>query len=177
MNALIRVGAVVFAGLAVFATASLQAATSSSFQISATVRAGCLINGYVPAGDSGSLGKIVFDSRPAIGGGVVDNSLLWNQAIRLQCTQGVALSMKVDGGLGYAGERRMTNALTGATVPYSLFSDDARSQAIPVDQTVSLDISRLGYDNIVLPLYGRVQLPEVARDGSYRDTLRITLEW
>lgn len=177
MNAPIRACTIAFAGLAVFATAPLQAATSASFQVSATVRAGCLINGYVPAGDSGNLGRVDFGSHPAIGVGVVSSALAWNQGIRLQCTQGVALAMKVDGGLGYAGERRMTNALTGETVPYSLFSDVAMSQAIPIDQTVSLDMSRLDYDNIILPLYGKMQLPEVARDGSYRDTLRITLEW
>lgn len=177
MNALIRACTATSVCLAAFAAAPLQAATSASFQVSATVRAGCLINGYVPAGDSGNLGRIDFGTHPALGTGAVSGALAWNQGIRLQCTQGVALAMKVDGGLGYAGERRMTNALTGATVPYTLFSDAAMSQAIPIDQTVSLDMSRLDYDNIVLPLYGKVQLPEVTRDGSYRDTLRVTLEW
>lgn len=177
MKALIGFRSVAIVGLLALPMASLQAATSTSFQVSATVRAGCLINGYVPAVDSGNLGRIDFGTHPAIGTDSASSVLAWNQGVRLQCTQGVVLSMKVDGGLGYAGERRMTNARTGTSIPYSLYSDAGMSQQIPVDQTVSLDMSRLDYDNIVLPLYGKVQFPTVAHDGTYRDTLRITLEW
>lgn len=152
-----------------------QADTSTSFAVRAVIESGCLVNGALPTADGGQWGSLDFGQHPATSEASVTASLVNSQTMVLQCTPGVALAMRVDGGLNNDGNRNLRRAGGSELLPYELYSDAALSQAILVEQNVALSYSDA--NDIRLPLYGRVRLTGSASAGEYRDTLRVTLEW
>ena len=80
-------------GLGVLLAAPLDAATTSSFQVTAQIVAGCLVVGGVT-----SYGTLDYGSQSALATGTLGTSL-GGTTVTFQCTPGVALSMSVDGGL------------------------------------------------------------------------------
>lgn len=146
----------------------LAAVTSQSFQVSATVTAGCLVVGGVS-----NYGSLDFGSRSALATGAVQVAL--SGGVQLQCTPGVTLNMSVDGGQ-YNNSGRHLQLSTGSNrVAYALFRDAAFSQALGVGQSVT--VAYTDANNIRLPIYGQVQLPGNQPGGTYSDVLQVQLSW
>lgn len=61
-------------------------------------------------------------------------------------------------------------------LPYRIYSDAAHTSEILVNQTVPLNIAGTN-NNIILPIYGVLQLNGFSPSGSYTDTLTVTLTW
>ncbi|MNO46064.1 Spore Coat Protein U domain protein [compost metagenome] len=146
----------------------LEAATQASFQVSATIAQGCEIN--APA----SFGTIDFGTYPTNEQRTVDAEPVWNAELRLACTPGVNLRMRVDGGQNSSGDRRMRLGASNNYLAYALYSDAARTNAIPVNSDIPVVVS----ENIQLPVHGRLLLDNTAKAaGTYTDILTVTLTW
>ncbi|MCU1748847.1 spore coat U domain-containing protein [Pseudomonas sp. 6D_7.1_Bac1] len=146
----------------------VSAVTSESFQVSATIVAGCLVVGGVS-----NYGSLNFGSSSALATSTVQVAL--TSGVQLQCTPGVTLNMTVDGGLYNSGGRHMQLNSGSARVAYSLFSDAAYSQSLGISQSVAVAYSDA--NNISLPIYGQVQLPGNQPGGTYSDVLQVQLSW
>ncbi len=146
----------------------LAAVTSQSFQVSATVVAGCLVVGGVS-----NYGSLSFGSSSALATSTVQVAL--TGGVQLQCTPGVTLNMTVDGGLYNSSGRHMQLNSGSAQVAYSLFRDAAYSQSLGIGQSVAVAYSDA--NNITLPIYGQVQLPGNQPGGTYSDVLQVQLSW
>ncbi|ERO65092.1 Csu type fimbrial protein [Pseudomonas piscis] len=146
----------------------IAAATSQSFQISATVVAGCLV-----VGGASNYGSLAFGTQSALSTATVNVAL--TGGVQLQCTPGVTLNMTVDGGQYNNGGRNMQVASGTARVAYKLFRDAAYSQSLGIGQSVAVAYSDA--NNISLPIYGQVQLPGNQPGGTYSDVLQVQLSW
>lgn len=146
----------------------LAAVTSQSFQVSATVAAGCLVVGGVS-----NYGSLNYGSQSALSTATVRASL--TGGVQLQCTPGVTLNMSVDGGQYNSSGRHMQVSSGSARVAYQLFSDAAYSQSLGIGQSVAVAYSDA--NNISLPIYGQVQLPGNQPGGTYSDVLLVQLSW
>lgn len=189
--------AVVFTAMlsACCVSAPLQAAdplptTEASMLVSANVIPGCLISNATAVGSIETTlenrsdihwGSINFGALPAAGNtGQADAALTWDSTVRVACTPGITLSMKVDSGLNASsGTRQLKDSATSRTLQYYLYSSASRDagSVIAIDQSIDLAPFALNYEDIRFPIYARVMLPAVAASGSYTDTVRITLEW
>ncbi|WP_347901091.1 spore coat U domain-containing protein [Pseudomonas purpurea] len=160
------------AALALLCAASLPmplaAVTSQSFQVSATIAAGCLVVGGVS-----NYGNLAFGTASALSTSTVQVAL--TSGVQLQCTPGVTLSMTVDGGQYNSSGRHMQLNSGSARVAYQLFRDAAYSQALGISQSVS--VAYTDANNISLPIYGQVQLPGNVPGGTYSDVLQVQLSW
>ncbi|NBF04182.1 fimbrial major subunit CsuA/B family protein [Pseudomonas sp. Fl5BN2] len=149
-------------------SASVLAATSQSFQVSATITAGCLVVGGVS-----NYGSLAFGSQSALSTSTVKVAL--SGGVQLQCTPGVTLNMTVDGGQYNSSGRHMQLNSGSARVAYQLYSDAAYSQSLGISQSVAVAYSDA--NNISLPIYGQVQLPGNQPGGTYSDVLQVQLSW
>lgn len=146
----------------------LAAVTSQSFQVSATITAGCLVVGGVS-----NYGSLNFGSQSALATGTVQVAL--TGGVQLQCTPGVTMNMTVDGGQ-YNSSGRHLQLTTGSNrVAYQLFRDAAYSQSLGIGQSVA--VAYTDANNIRLPIYGQVQLPGNQPGGTYSDVLQVQLSW
>ncbi|AZD09276.1 Sigma-fimbriae uncharacterized subunit [Pseudomonas chlororaphis] len=146
----------------------LAAVTSQSFQVSATVVAGCLVVGGVS-----NYGNLNFGSQSALSTSTLQVALA--NSVQLQCTPGVTLNMSVDGGQYNSSGRHMQLDGGSARVAYQLFRDAAFSQSLGIGQSVAVAYSDA--NNISLPIYGQVQLPGNQPGGTYSDVLQVQLSW
>ena len=146
----------------------LAAVTSQSFQVSATVTAGCLVVGGVS-----NYGNLGFGSLSALSTSTVRVAL--SGGVQLQCTPGVTLNMTVDGGQYNSSGRHLQLNSGSARVAYQLFRDAAYSQSLGIGQSVAVAYSDA--NNISLPIYGQVQLPGNQPGGTYSDVLQVQLSW
>lgn len=144
----------------------LAALTGTSFQVSASVVAGCLVVGAVS-----NYGSLNFGSNSAFSTRTVTSTL--SAGVQLQCTPGAALSMSVDGGQNNSNGRHMKLNSGSAQVAYQLFQDGAFSQSLGIGQSVSVAYSDAS--NIRLPIYGRVVLPGNQPAGTYSDVVQVQL--
>lgn len=158
--------------------ATAQTAPQASFQVSAQISSGCLINNAVPdSGASlGEIGLIDFGNYSALATGTADAQMVPVGSITLTCTPGLELAVLLDGGLHAAdGQRHMKNTTHNALVGYSLFRDSARQYAIAINQNIT--VVSVSDAPITLPIFARATLPGHLPGGNYHDTLGITLEW
>ncbi len=146
----------------------LSAVTSANFQVSASVVAGCLVTGGVS-----NYGTLNFGSNSAISTSTLTTALA--SGIQLQCTPGVALSMRVDGGQNNSNGRHMKLNNGSAQVAYQLFMDPGFNQSLGISQSVNVAYSDA--NNIRLPIYGQVVLPGDQPAGTYSDVLQVQLSW
>ncbi|WP_438866120.1 Csu type fimbrial protein [Pseudomonas abieticivorans] len=153
-------------GLIVAGPATVHAAPSATLAVSATVVAGCLVVGGVS-----NYGTLAFGTYSALSTSVATTSLA--NGVTLQCTPGVTLNMKVDGGQNSSSGRNLKSG--SSLVAYQLYRDAALSQALAVSTSVA--VSYTDANNISLPIYGRVALPGTAPAGSYSDVLQVELSW
>ncbi|HEU4651258.1 MAG TPA: spore coat U domain-containing protein, partial [Croceibacterium sp.] len=142
------------------ANVSDQSGVEFTINVSATVAAGCTL---------GTLGKIDFGSQPG----------LFTRAdaagsVQVTCPLSRAWTLKFDGGRNAsAGTRRMRSS-TGAYVPYGIYRDANRSNAIAIDGT----IGGTGTGAVqTTPVYGRTQPASPPPIGTYQDFIVVTLSF
>ncbi|WP_442954669.1 Csu type fimbrial protein [Pantoea sp. LMR881] len=145
--------------------------SSTTFQVSASIVAGCVISGT----NIGVLGTLDFGTQSGVATNSVSTSFVKSSTINLACTPGTTLSMTINGGNNYTSTRNLKLASSSNTLPYYLYTNAAHTNAIPVGQPVALTYSNA--NNITLPIYGLLQLPGSTRAGVYTDTLTVTLSW
>ncbi len=157
-------------GLGVLLAGPLDAATTSSFMVTAQIVAGCLVVGGVS-----SYGTLDYGTQSALATGAIGTSL-GGTTVTFQCTPGVALSMSVDGGQNSASGTRNLKRTGGTQVlAYQLYRDAAYSQSLGIGQSVAVSYS--DPTAIKLPVYGRVQLTGVLPAGTYTDVVQVTVTW
>jgi spore coat protein U-like protein len=158
------------AGLALVLLPPAQAVTSSTFQVSATIAAGCLVVGGVTA-----YGVLDYGTRSALATGVIGTSL-GGTTVTFQCTPGVGLSMSLDGGQNSAsGTRNLKRSGGTQLLAYQLYSDAAYSQVLGIGSSASVSYS--DPTAIKLPVYGRTTLPGNLPAGTYTDVVQVTVTW
>lgn len=145
--------------------------SSTTFQVSASIVAGCVVSGT----NTGIFGTLNFGTQSGLATNSVSASYVQSSTINLACTPGTTLSMTINGGSNYTSTRNLKLANNTNTVPYYLYSNAARTTPIPVNMAVPLSYSNA--NNITLPIYGSLQLPGPTRAGVYSDTLSVTLTW
>lgn len=179
MSRLPPVTAAVLALVAVPSSGEAQSAPQASFQIAATISEGCLVNDTLPdaGSDLGTLGRLDFGTASSLSQATHTASLVSFSGVTLSCTPGLALNMRIDGGLHAAGgTRHLAHNASGATLAYTLFTDAGYQQAIGIDVPVGIDTFTEPND-ISLPIHGRLTLPGGRPPGGYTDRLTVTLEW
>ncbi|PQP01678.1 spore coat protein [Pseudomonas frederiksbergensis] len=146
----------------------LAAVTNQSFQVSATVTAGCLVMGGVS-----NYGNLDFGTQSALATHSLQGQL--SGGVQLQCTPGVTLNMSIDGGQYNSNGRHLQLEGGNARVAYQLFSDVAFSESLGIGQSVAVAYSDA--NDIRLPVYAQVQLPGNQPGGIYSDVLQVQLSW
>lgn len=153
------------------AAQNANAVISAQFKAQATIAAGCALLG------AGSLfGTLSFGSYSGTTSGSINGTFVQNTTLTLACTPGVTLSMKVDGGTHQTTVRNVMQSGNSLQLPYRIYSDAAHTNEILINQTVPLNITGTN-NNIILPIYGVLQLNGFSPSGSYTDTLTVTLTW
>lgn len=145
--------------------------SSATFQVSASIVAGCVISGT----NTGVFGTLNFGTQSGVASSSVSASYVQSTTITLACTPGTALSMSINGGSNYTSTRNLKHTSNTNTVAYSLYTNAAHTTAIPVNSPMALSYSNA--NNITLPIYGLLTLPGPTRAGTYTDTLTVTLSW
>jgi len=163
--------------LAVLIASPARAETSKTFAVSATIAAGCAVDGLGTSGNAGTIGSLTFPSQPSVATTTVQASLAGTQAITLRCTPGVSLTMSIDGGLHQAAGRTLQLGATTNRLAYGLCADAACGQAIGINQATAITVTSANMNDVRLPIYGRLTLPGNRPPGTYTDTLTITLSW
>lgn len=157
---------------------SAQSAPQASFQVGASITAGCLVNNTPPeAGlNLGILGHLNFGTVSTLTHTVQTASLVASGNVSIRCTPNLALTMRIDGGFNQnAGNRYLKHGAGDAVLRYNLFSDAAYQHIISIDVPVGIDTS--SGDEISLPIYGQLTVPAGRPSGVYTDHLTVTLEW
>lgn len=158
---------------------SAKAETSAQFEVSATIAAGCLVDGLGSSGHAGTIGTLNFGSDSTFSTAMHTATTTASQAIRLRCTPGVNLTMGVDGGSHAAtGARHLQRGgNSAARITYVLCRDAACNQPIAIGGSAAMLITGANSENIVLPLYASLTLPGGLPPGAYTDMLTVTLTW
>ncbi len=159
--------------------ATARAATTAEFAVTATVAAGCLVDGLGSTGNAGRIGTLDFGEDSTFSTATHTATTTATQAIRLRCTPGVTLRMVIDGGAHVAtGTRNLQRgATTTARIPYILCRDAACTQLIGISTQTNMVITTSNTEDVRLPIYGRLTLPGNVPPGTYTDTLTVTLTW
>lgn len=147
----------------------LGAVLTSTFQVSASIIAGCLV-----VGGASTYGNLNFGSASALSSSAL-TAALSGTTVTLQCTPGVSLNMAIDGGQNNNGARNLKRSGGPQLLSYQLFSDAGFSQALGIGQAVAVSYS--DPTAIKLPVYARTQPSGVLAAGSYTDVLQVTLSW
>lgn len=170
-----RTGVVLLVAVLLSFAEPALAATTAAFEVSAEITPGCRIRTEGEA--SSGLGVVDFGSHvvdePSR---MVTGSLLQSSSVRVQCTQGTAVSMSVNGGNYQAdGVRHMRAGMIDGAIPYQVYRDAALSTEWQIDTPQALDY--LDPNNILIPLYIKAVLNRSLPGGTYGDVLTITFSW
>ncbi|SEH12314.1 Spore coat protein U (SCPU) domain-containing protein [Sphingopyxis sp. YR583] len=156
-----------------------QAETTAQFDVSATIVAGCLVDGFGGSGNAGRIDTLDFGVDSTFSTALHTATTTGGQAIRLRCTPGANLTMSIDGG-GHAaaGIRNLQlGANSGARIAYSLCRDAGCTQLIAIGTPYAVSVSGTNSEDVRLPIYGRLTLPGTRPPGTYTDALTVTLTW
>lgn len=152
--------------------------TSTTFQVSATLVAGCAVDGVGMSGDAGNFGVLDFGEGMALATTQHSASLAASHTLVLRCTPGTSLSMSIGAGLhAQGGLRHLEHSGSAGRLPYRLYRDAAFTQEIGIDAPQGISIDAGNMNNVQLPVHGRLTLPGGRTPGTYTDTLVVTLQW
>ena len=156
-----------------------QAETSAQFEVSATIAAGCLVDGLGSSGNAGTIGTLDFGTDSTFSTATHMATTTASQAIRLRCTPGVNLTIGVDGGSHAAtGARHLQRGGdTASRIAYALCRDAACNQPIAIGGSAAMLITGTNSEDVRLPLFASLSLPGGLPPGTYTDTLMVTLTW
>ncbi|MFD0847942.1 Csu type fimbrial protein [Sphingosinicella xenopeptidilytica] len=179
MRALGRVAVCGLLPMLVSTPFAARAATGASFQVSATIEPGCLVDGLGTSGNAGVIGTLDFGTDSALSTATHTASVATTQAITLRCTPGVALAMSIDGGDHAAGSTRhlQRGANPAEQIAYSVCGDAACTAPIAIGGSVGITVTAANMNDIRLPVFGRLTLPGGLPAGTYSDVLTVTLTW
>jgi spore coat protein U-like protein len=166
-------------GLLIAMPCAVRAETTAPFEISATIAAGCAVDGLGTSGDAGTIGTLDFGLDTTLSTASHSAALTGSQAITLRCTPGVTLRMAIGGGQHpSSGERHMQLGPSAADrLRYRLYADAGMTDEIGIDQDRSITVSSANMNDVELPVYASVSLPGGSTAGIYTDTLLVTLTW
>ncbi|PYC28609.1 Csu type fimbrial protein [Pseudomonas mosselii] len=157
-------------GLCLALTQGAHAVTTSTFQVTAQIVAGCLVVGGVTA-----YGVLDYGTSSALSTATLSTSL-GGSTVTFQCTPGVALSMSLDGGQNSAsGMRNLKRSGGTQLLAYQLYRDAAFSQSLGIGSSVAVSYS--DPTAIKLPVYGRTTLTGTLPAGTYTDVVQVTVTW
>lgn len=169
------------AGLCAAAAAphAAWAQTTASFQVSATIEAGCSVDGIGTGGDAGTMGVLDFGRDSSFSTATHTASLSGSQTFTLRCTPGVDLSMTIDGGENAAGGVRnlQLGSDTASRLQYRLYSDAGFGDEIGINASTGIAVTTANMNDVRLPVHARLTLPGGRPAGTYADTLLVVLEW
>ncbi|MGS7189400.1 Csu type fimbrial protein [Enterobacter cloacae subsp. dissolvens] len=168
---LVRPFFILLVGLALAPT--VEAVTSQSFKVSATIVPGCAVS----TGSGGVLGTLNFGTHTGVESAPVSTSFVPNGALSIACTPGVALSMSINGGQNYASVRRMTRNGGNDVVGYRLYSSSSLAANSEIGVNQAIPVTYTHSNNIALPLFGVALLTGFSPAGTYSDQLTVTLSW
>jgi len=154
-------------------TPTVEAVTSQSFKVSATIVPGCAVS----TGSGGVLGTLNFGTHTGVESAPVSTSFVPNGALSIACTPGVALSMSINGGQNYASVRRMTRNGGNDVVGYRLYSSSSLAANSEIGVNQAIPVTYTNSNNIALPLFGVALLTGFSPAGTYSDQLTVTLSW
>jgi spore coat protein U-like protein len=169
-------------------SASVQAQSlTGTLEATLTLTTACAVTGS--ALTSGlSFGTLSFGSVPATFTGTVTAQATGGSGgaglTQIVCSPDVtSVLVSVNGGdnagqgsgLG-TGARALK--YSGSYMPYDVFSDAGRTQAYPLDTSVSISLTSPG-TAIDLPIYGLINKTSTAAvaAGAYSDTLQVSITW
>lgn len=157
-------------------TGSNELTLTASFQLSASVQAGCVLGGG--STDATSFGSIDFGQLASLGADVKVASTVSGGSIQLQCTPGTALTISLNSGANAAsGARYMAKG--GERLRYQLYQD-ASYATVWGDQNSGTPLS------MTFPAGGTLSLPVYARlfassplpsAGLYSDVVTVTVTY
>ena len=157
-------------GLCLALTQGAHAVTTSTFQVTAQIVAGCLVVGGVTA-----YGVLDYGTSSALSTATLSTSL-GGSTVTFQCTPGVALSMSLDGGQNSAsGTRNLKRSGGTQLLAYHLYRDAGFSQSLGIGSSVAVSYS--DPTAIKLPVYGRTTLTGTLPAGTYTDVVQVTVTW
>lgn len=155
-----------------------DAATSQTFDVTATVTPGCLVDGLGASGNAGQIGTLNFGTASTFSTQQRTATSTTGQTMRLRCTQGVTLRMTIDGGThSSSGQRNLQRAATTSRIPYTLCRDAACTLPIAIGTAYTTAITTTNSEDVRLPIYATLTLPGTLPPGTYTDTLTVTLAW
>ncbi len=149
----------------------VQALPTQSFQVSASVVAGCQIQG------GGVWGTLDFGTHSALDTLSVGTGFVQSTSLIIACTPGTTLNISIDGGSHYTTTRNLMLVNGNDRVAYRLYTSAGYSPAseIPVNQYITVGFGNAA--NITLPIYGLLQLNGTHQAGTFTDVLSVTLSW
>ncbi|WP_313517625.1 spore coat U domain-containing protein [Pseudomonas sp.] len=157
-------------------TGSNELTLTSSFQLSASVQAGCVLGSG--SADATSFGSIDFGQLAGLGADVKAASSVSGGSIQLQCTPGTDLTISLNNGAnGVSGVRYMAKG--SERLRYQLYQDASYS-TVWGDQNAGTPMS------MTFPAGGTLSLPVYARlfatsplpsAGLYSDVVTVTVTY
>lgn len=155
------------------------AGTSASFDVMASIAAGCAVDGVGTSGYAGLIGTLDFGRDTTLSTASHSAVLSDNRAIAVRCTPGVTLQLAINGGLYASGGVRnlMVSGSSTDRLPYRLFSNAGMTDEIGIGQSRSILATTATMNDVWLPIHARLSLPGGTAPGSYTDTLLVTLTW
>jgi spore coat protein U-like protein len=156
----------VLAGLAcIGGPATATSPVQSTFGVSLTIAAECVINGSTNL-DFGSSGVINANNDKT-------------NTIKIQCTNSTAYDIGLDKGLNGSStaQRLLFNSSTSETVKYNLYTLTGRG-TVWGDQVGVDTVGKIGNgDEQIWTIYGRIPAQTTPTPGSYADTVTFTITY
>jgi spore coat protein U-like protein len=161
----IKTGLGIVTGLALVGGSASATTTFSTFGVSLTIAAECVINGST-ALDFGS-------------SGVINTNNDKFNTIKIQCTNSTPYNIGLDKGLNGSStaQRLLLNATTSETVKYNLYTTTGRTvvwgNVVPTDT-----VGQTGNgDEQTWTIYGRIPAQTTPTPGSYADTVTFNITY
>ena len=151
---------------AIFASAAIAAAATTTVPVTATVVDSCTVEAT----------SLAFGNYNGISGGMLDTVA----TVTPICTTGTAYSVALNAGQGAAATQsaRTLTGPDGAALQYGIYTDAARL-SVWGDGTAGTTLKSGTGNGSTQPvmMYGRVPAAQAAMVGSYSDTITVTLTY
>ncbi|MFM9270396.1 spore coat U domain-containing protein [Halomonas elongata] len=152
---------------------------TGTVDVSIELTAACEVNGST-ATSGVDFGSLEFGSHTTLFSEADSEVLNGGDAIEVLCSPGVTPSFQITGGANDVESGAQNHAMangSGNFVPYSIYTDAARTSALEPNTPYTLSGTPDGITPQTLPLYGRAYgQPGLAAD-SYSDTLNVELSF
>jgi spore coat protein U-like protein len=161
----------VLAGLACIGGPAVATTTNTTFAVSLTITAQCVIN---------SAATLAFGSHGVLGGisGTVNNDA--TSTIAVQCTNSTPFNIGLDSGATTGADtttRKLLNTGSSATVNYKLFTESTHTTNWGnVAGTDTLSDTGTGA-SVNYTVYGRIPPQTTPAPGTYADTVTVTVTY